>query len=493
MPTRTTPAAPGSSAHASSGDSELALAARARGSLAGARGRLGDSIATASAAAGVTRARIMMAPAPSCSPRPQLAAAAPRSIVRPWPALQLRTLLLGLLLASAAPRLAIAQPPSSPAASRDTGDPFAMCGFGESGAPVFAGEGDSPFGVGSDQWCCGNTTWSSFSWRAKATRNVEFTTLSALSAPINPGGLSNSTQCQFQRPTPPDCFAFCFNTTHNKVCKNYTAADEWSSWREFTPSAQALGRETNHSYAMSTVAAHFCGSYPNEFMDPIKHLVLKLEIYGIWFGNFSNITLEVRPGGTYAGNMPMYQLHTQVAHLSSGFGRNMGAADAWPKLPTGDSEALTVPFMVARENLTAAENDGRPVRPMVTEREHASALWAVLPAVPKPPKKIIIVQGYHGENDVQGWRDAAKALVSFGTTGMGGTASAPLRMILDEAGVTATRYQGSINYIKGMNTSCPPSRESDHCWGDTDADVAANLQLWAARMLNTRGSRILII
>ena len=45
-------------------------------------------------------------------------------------------------------------------------DPFAQCGFGESGAPVSGSEGDSPFGVGSDTWCCGNTTWSSFSWRA---------------------------------------------------------------------------------------------------------------------------------------------------------------------------------------------------------------------------------------------------------------------------------------------------------------------------------------
>ena len=100
-------------------------------------------------------------------------------------------------------------------------DPFAMCGFGETGAPVFAGEGDSPFGVGSDNWCCGNTTWSSFSWRAKSTRNVNFS-LAALSAPIKPGGLSNSTQCQLQRPTPPDCFGFCFNTTHNRACENYT-------------------------------------------------------------------------------------------------------------------------------------------------------------------------------------------------------------------------------------------------------------------------------
>jgi hypothetical protein len=240
--------------------------------------------------------------------------------------------------------------------TRGDDDPFAMCGFGESGAPVFAGEGDSPFGVGSDTWCCGNTTWSSFSWRAKATRNVEFA-LSALSAPIKSGGLSNSTQCQFQRPTPPDCFGFCFNTTHNKVCENYTAADEWSSWREFTPSAQTPS--AHPPYPMSTVAAHFCGSYPNEFLDPIKHLVLKLEIHGVWWGNFSNITLEVRPGGAHAGEQPIYQLHAQVAHLSSGFGKNNGAADAWPNLPAGGGVPLTVPFMVARENQGATDRGFR--------------------------------------------------------------------------------------------------------------------------------------
>jgi hypothetical protein len=365
----------------------------------------------------------------------------------------------------------------SKGSNNSSSNPFAMCGFGESGAPVFAGEGDSPFGVGSSQWCCGNTTWSSFSWRARATRNVEFT-LAALSAPIPTGGLSNATECHLHGSKATDCFGFCFNTTHNKACENYTAADEWSSWRDFTPSAQAPSAHPPHP--MSTVAAHYCGSYPNEFLDPIKHLVLKLNIRGVWFGNFSNITLEVRPGGAHAGKIPVYRLHTQVAHLSSGFGKNNGAQKAWPKLPTGGSMVLTAPFMVARENLTKEENAGTPVQPLVTEREHSATLWGVLPSVPKPPKKIVVVQGYHGENDVQGWRDAARALVSFGTTGMGGTASAPLRQILEEAGITATRHQGSISgNIAHLNTSCRPSTETDHCWGTTDADVAANLKLWA--------------
>ena len=317
----------------------------------------------------------------------------------------------------------------------------------------------------------------------KATRNINFS-LGSLSLPAAAGGLSNATKCSASGRTSPDCFAFCFNTSHNSECSNYSAADEWTAWRDFSPSAVALTRAAPH--VPTTVAAFYCGAYPNEFLDPIRHLVLKLTVYGVWFGNFSNVTLEVRPAGAFAGSAT-YQLHTTVAHLASGFGTNLGALTAWPELPEGGEQALTIPFMVARENLTAPENYGKEVLPLVTEREHSAALWEALPKIPAAPQKITIVQGYHGENDVQAWRDAAQALASFGTTGMGGTASVPLREILEEAGIHAIRHEGSIsgNFLPANSSvhSCSPNTVTDHCWGRTDDDVASNLKLWAERLL----------
>lgn len=142
--------------------------------------------------------------------------------------------------------------------SNNNSNPFAQCGFGETGAPGFTGKGDSPFGVGSDNWCCGNTTWSSFSWRARATRNIKFS-LASLAEPAAAGGLSNTSECTLHGAAAPDCFAFCFNTSHNKHCANYSAADEWTSWQEFDPTATVPGRSAPH---LPTTAAASDGSLP---------------------------------------------------------------------------------------------------------------------------------------------------------------------------------------------------------------------------------------
>ena len=71
-------------------------------------------------------------------------------------------------------------------------DPFANCGAGEAGIEVLGGEGDSPF---PHPWCCGNTTWSYFKYRLRASRNFAFDPAPTAKPPAA-GGLSNATQCE---------------------------------------------------------------------------------------------------------------------------------------------------------------------------------------------------------------------------------------------------------------------------------------------------------
>ena len=478
-------------------------------------------------------------------------------------------------------------------------DPFAFCGAGEAGIMgELRGESDSPFGSGVNQWCCGNTTWSSFSWRAKATRNVDF---SLTPAAALPGGRSNASECAAHPTTAVDCFSFCFNSSNgggcrplkaptgpvptacqaaldavcnapsNAKCINATIkrfgggavpmvavydtrntatthprplsewrcyarnaldpshkrwngsvaggycegttvnaklaaafasasacasvqpgkpaypADTWTDWREFRPSDLTASHANKN--VSTTVGAFYCGSYPNEFLDPIQHLVLNLRVGGVYFGNSSNITLEVAPKRPSGAN---YQLTAMISHISSGFGTNRGGSGQL-RQPQQGTSVIPIPFMLARENLTTASSHLGPqvgsrdaaVRPLVTEREHNSAIWSTLPQNKKTPKKIVVCQGYHGASDVEGWLDASRALVGFGATAMTGTASVALKQIFEVAGVGAARVSGGLGPPSNMTShlsleSCAAStRLNGHCWGGSDAEVAANLKLWA--------------
>ena len=137
---------------------------------------------------------------------------------------------------------------------------------------VLAGELDSPFGM--DPWCCGNTTWSSFSWRAKASRNVAFATTAPSAAPPH-GGRSNATACAIHPTTSADCFSICFNSSRGGGCSPVNRSDPltppaypaetWTGWRSFRPlQTTASRRDKNVS---STVGAYYCNSYPNEYVD----------------------------------------------------------------------------------------------------------------------------------------------------------------------------------------------------------------------------------
>jgi hypothetical protein len=135
-------------------------------------------------------------------------------------------------------------------------------------------------------------------------------------------------------------------------------ADTWTQWNDVRPSDRTTSRRNKN--LTSTVGSYYCTSYPNQYLDPIQHLVIQLNVGGVLAGNSSNITVEIRPikpaGATY-------QLTAMLAPLNG--------------------PVRGIPFMLARENLsTTASHLGPQVvstsagmRPLVTEHEHNSAIF----------------------------------------------------------------------------------------------------------------------
>ena len=480
-----------------------------------------------------------------------------------------------------------APPPPSP----PTADPFARCGFDEAGIEGTGGELNLPFGM--TPFCCGNTTWSSFSWRAKASPNVPFSAAAVAAGTTGAEDASagytapNSTACA-KGGELFDCFSFCFNTSAggpcrptkgptgpvpascqvaldavcaapaNAKCVNDTVkasgtaalplvggygggmynssgvlkptapmwhcygrnaldpthkwngvaaipiqcgqsntplrdslaaafastsacqavrpgsaaypAGEWTVWNDFNP--QAPWRKTPTS-PVSTVASMHCNVYPNPYRDPIAHLLVAMDIGGVYKGNMSTITLEVKPAGAKAGQAT-YQINATVSQI-------LGNIRA-PALTAN----LVLDFMITRENLTQTEGGGLP---LLTEREKLKPLWAALPKNKKTPSKIIVTQGFHGHVDVGSWVDAATALVKFGASALGGSASPDMAKVFKATGVTAARLGGGLSPNYGMEYDSPienfskvcagVSSDTGHCWGRTGAEAAENLRIWA--------------
>lgn len=113
---------------------------------------------------------------------------------------------------------------------------------------------------------------------------------------------------------------------------------------------------------------------------------MELDIGGVYQGNMSTVTLEVKPAGAKSGQ-PTYQINATVSQL-------LGLRTTAGEPPTG---AIELMFSVTRENLTKAEGGGQP---LLTEREKLTPLWAAMPKIKKTPSKIIITQGFHGHVDV---------------------------------------------------------------------------------------------
>ena len=255
-----------------------------------------------------------------------------------------------------------------PAASAEAApdDPFKNCGVGEAGIEILEGETDSPF---PSPWCCGNTTWAAFKWRARASPNFLYT--GATAAPPTGGGLSNATTCGGKRAREsPDCFSFTFN---NSIWSNFTTADQWSEWSEFNPSANtAWNRATKTT---TKVATYFCQHAPNSGVDPIWHLELDLLVSGVAGGaNVSLVTLEIQP---HDASQPSYQIKMTAAHIESIYGGLVGT-----------TQPLPLAFFLSRANLTNASS-----RPVITESEHFRPLLQALPQDSRAPKRIRINTG----------------------------------------------------------------------------------------------------
>jgi hypothetical protein len=391
-------------------------------------------------------------------------------------------LLLSTLVSKSAPiGASTAAPP--PAAAAD--DPFARCGYDEAGiVGTGGGELNTPFGT--HPYCCGNTTWSSFSWRAKASPNAP---ISSDLQPAGGSGRANASWCLKEGPARPasfDCFIFYMNASEDSAGggaaagyngHNYTetrAAGQWTNWREFLPDAATLQHDGTMPATGGTVGAYHCYAYPNYYMDPIRHLVVPLTVQGVHRDNMSTITIEVQPGGAKSGQ-PTYQLNTTV----SGLGNTRTLMSS-----------IRVPLVVTRENLTHAEGGGLP---LMTERDKHARLWSALPQIPRAPRKILIKQGFHGGNDMGDWQDAARALVGMGASAISAPPSAAVAQIFNAAGVTAAGLEGSLspNYemeyrspVLNFSTDCgKATSDVDHCWGSTDAEVQENLKLWAEGLI----------
>ena len=287
-------------------------------------------------------------------------------------------------------------------------DPMALCGAGEDGRDQPRGEGDTPFRY---PWCCGNTTWSAFSFRAKFSRNVPF----ALDPHAVPPGLPplppapwNQSQCTSYD----NCFSFCFNHSDFKTCEGFggrTAPEEWSQWRQFVPDS-----------------SFWCNTYPVGGLDPVSHMLLGLNVKGIWFGNMSTVTIQVKPEAGRSDEKP-YQINATLSHIMPNIMTQTHMV--WPKTPEGDV-GLTANFMVARQNLTSS-------RALSPEPEISRAIWGAMPKIPKPPRQIVINHGYHGSSDVGAWQEATAALIGFGASALHGRASSDLQKVFAEAGVPA--------------------------------------------------------
>lgn len=392
----------------------------------------------------------------------------------PLAALAVVTLLGACLGGAASSSVA---PPAPPA------DPFATCGNDEAGI-VGGGGGELNTPFGTHPYCCGNTTWSSFTWRAKASPNTPF---NLDLRPASGGSRANASWCIKEGPAHPasfDCFIFYINASATSAGggasagyngHNYSEtrpANEWTDWRDFQAGATTVQHDGTMPVTGGTVSAYHCYAYPNFYMDPIRHLVVSLAVHGVYRGNMSTITIEVKPGGAKAGQ-PTYQLNATVSGLGN-------TRDLY------SMSSISVPLVVTRENLTEAEGGGRP---LMTERDKHARLWASLPKIPKAPKKILIKQGYHGGPDMGDWHDAATALVGMGASALSAPPSAAVSQIFKATGVAAAGLGGGLspNYemeyrspVLNFSTECgKASNDVDHCWGSTDAEVQANLKLWS--------------
>ena len=296
--------------------------------------------------------------------------------------------------------------------------------------------------------CCGNATWSTFEWRAKASANAPFSITGAT------GTDGRAPALAAPPPGPPmqDLFTVCLSSKALGGCTNATAADTWSGWHTFT----------------DTAARTLCTVYPNiDNNDPSVSLVLSVSVMGIPIGNMSTITLDIKPAGSRA-HEPSYMIDTMVTPL-----RQMedGGTRFQPAV-----RVLSPNYYLV---LVLANNTVQP--PVITGRANNQKYYNAMPspanvAMPRT-RRIRILQEYDArDNDVGAHLDAFTALVQR----LGASA---VKAAGDTAAMQQIAAASGALYIGGrLSAPCNHTRcKSDHSFPNvtTEQDVDAMIDSWA--------------
>ena len=289
---------------------------------------------------------------------------------------------------------------------------------------------------------CGNTSWASFSWRVQVSALYEY-----------PAGSGANLSA-----VPSFHAVLAYPATARSEEKNHVVANEWGSWWEFSPAN----------------ATQSCVHYPNQgwYQASWTQLVLELEVYGVPLGAGANVTLQIQPRGARAAEPP-YEIVTRAAHLKIEL---EWASKSWPNPPNNPSVFLTY-ILAAAGSLTP--------RVLEPERVTNRAYWQAIPppGSVRPPKQLQIVLGYHGQDDIDGWREASAAVKRLGANGLRGYPSSGLQALLqdqDKWPFVSTLGNLLAGYGPGLSGSTDVDGQGASWWGGTEEQVQANITRWAA-------------
>lgn len=292
---------------------------------------------------------------------------------------------------------------------------------------------------------CINASWASFAWRVQVSNLYEY--------PAGSGANLSLAPVFHSRLAYPD--------TARSEEKSKSAPKLWGPWWEFT----------------SANATEACTHYPNQdwYQASWTQLVLELEVYGIPLGAGANVTLQIQPRGARAAE-PSYEITTRAAHLKIEL---EWASKAWPNPPNNPSVSLTY-ILAAEDNVLS--------RVLETERVANHNYWQMMPAMNsvQPPKQVQVVQGYHGQDDIDGWMEASTAIRRLGANGLRGYPSAGLQTLLQDREkwpFVSTLGNLLAGYGPGLSGSTNVDGQGAMWWGGTEEQLQANITRWAASKL----------
>jgi hypothetical protein len=264
-----------------------------------------------------------------------------------------------------------------------------------------------------------------------------------------------------------------------------TAPYEWGPWWDFT----------------SANATQSCSHYPNEiwYQASFSQLVLELQVHGIPLGAGANVTLQVRPARGRSSRRrrssrrspdpyAVYQITSRAANLKI-YGR--WAAKTWPAPPKPSQVTLTY---ILNSNWSQSGSSGTAASMLLLKPERIANrkywnMMAMATASPlQRPKLLQIVQGYHGQDDIDGWAEASTAIKALGANGLRTYPSRGLHELLQVQGdwpfistVSGLLKDGS--YGPGLSGNVDVDGDGATWWGGTEEQLLANITQFAQRKL----------